>query len=159
VAVVLTPGPDSLLLIQRAEREDDRWSGHLAFPGGRWSSGDPDLAATARRETLEEVGVDLRGAPLLGTLDDLTPRTPVLPPLIVRPHVYLLPERRDLVANREVSAAWWMPLEAFERPGIYRPMEYRRYGTLVRASGYHLDVGILWGLTERILTSLLQLLR
>jgi 8-oxo-dGTP pyrophosphatase MutT (NUDIX family) len=156
--VVLTPGPDSLLLIRRAEREEDRWSGQLAFPGGRWGPADPDLAATAQRETLEEVGVDLSEAPLLGVLDDLAPRLPVLPPLIVRPYVYLLPERRDLLPNREVSAAWWMPLDAFERPGIYGPVEYRRYGTLVRASGYHLDVGVLWGLTERILTSLLQLL-
>lgn len=161
MAVILTPEPpsDSLLLIQRAEREGDRWSGHLALPGGRWSPGDSDLAATARRETLEEVGVDLADAALLGVLDDLAPRTPVLPPIIVRPYVYLLPERRDLVPNPEVSAAWWLALETFERPGTYRPTEYRRYGTLVRTSGYHLDVGILWGLTERILTSLLQLLR
>ena len=157
--MVLTPGPDSLLLIRRAEREGDRWSGQLAFPGGRWGPGDPDLAATARRETFEEVGVDLAEARLLGMLDDLAPRTPVLPPLIVRPYVYLLPERRDLVPNREVSAAWWMTLDTFEHPGIYGPMEYPRYGTLVRASGYHLEVGVLWGLTERILTPLLHLLR
>lgn len=159
MAVILTPQPDSLLLIQRAEREGDRWSGQLAFPGGRWSPGDRDLAATARRETLEEVGLDLTEGSLLGVLDDLAPRTPVLPPILVRPYVYLLPERHAPALNSEVSAAWWVALETFERPGTYGPMEYHRYGTLVRASGYHLDVGILWGMTERILTPLLQLLR
>lgn len=159
MAIVLAADPDSLLLIQRAEREGDRWSGQLAFPGGRWSAGDPDLAATARRETLEEVGVDLAGARLLGVLDDLAPRTPVLPPLVVRPHVFLLPDRPAPVLNPEVSAAWWLPLETFERPGIYGPAEYRRYGTLIRTSAYHLEVGTLWGMTERILTSLLQLSR
>ena len=59
VAVVLAPDPDSVLLIRRADREGDRWSGHLAFPGGRWSPGDAGLVDTARRETLEEVGLDL----------------------------------------------------------------------------------------------------
>lgn len=157
--MVLAPAPDSVLLIQRAEREGDRWSGQLALPGGRWSPGDPDLAATARRETLEEVGVDLSGAPLLGVLDDLEPRTPVLPPLIVRPYVFGLPEQTGLSLNAEVAGAWWVTLEALQRPGTYGPTEYRRYGTLVRSAGYHLEVGLLWGLTERILTSLLGLLR
>ncbi|HEU5217398.1 MAG TPA: NUDIX domain-containing protein, partial [Gemmatimonadales bacterium] len=75
VAVILAPDPDSVLLIRRAEREGDKWSGHLALPGGRWSPGDPDLAATARRETIEEVGVDLSGVTVAAELDDLAPRT------------------------------------------------------------------------------------
>jgi 8-oxo-dGTP pyrophosphatase MutT (NUDIX family) len=158
VAVVLAPAPDSLLLIQRAEREGDRWSGQLALPGGRWNPGDSDLAATARRETLEEVGVDLAGVPLLGRLDDLEPRTPVLPPLIVRPFVFGLGERAELSLNAEVAAAWWVTLESLQRPGVYGHSESRRYGTLVRSAGYQLEVGLLWGLTERILTSLLGLL-
>ena len=158
MAVVLAAGPDSILLIRRAEREDDRWSGQLAFPGGRRSPTDADLASTARRETLEEVGVDLAAAPLLGVLDDLAPRTPVAPPLIVRPHVYLLAGRPEFVLNHEVSAAWWLPLTAFELPGAYGPTEHLRYGTLVRTPGYHLEAGVVWGMTERILTSLLELL-
>jgi len=158
VAIVLAPGPDRVLLMQRAEREGDRWSGQLAFPGGRWSPVDADLAATARRETREEVGVDLGSAALLGTLDDLEPRTPVLPPIIVRPFVFSLPAISQLTLNQEVAAAWWVPLEEFARPGIYGPVEYQRYGTLVRSSGYHLPMGILWGMTERILTPLLDLL-
>jgi 8-oxo-dGTP pyrophosphatase MutT (NUDIX family) len=159
VAVVLAPAPDSVLLIQRAEREGDRWSGQLALPGGRWSPGDSDLTATARRETREEVGVELTNAALLGVLDDLEPRTPVLPPLIVRPFVFAIGERAELHPNEEVAGAWWVPLETLLRPGCYGPTEYQRYGTLVRTAGYQLEVGILWGLTERILTSLLGLLR
>ena len=159
VAVVLVPEPDSVLIIRRAERDGDRWSGQLAFPGGRSSPDDADLAATARRETLEEVGLDLGSVPSLGVLLDLEPRTPVLPPIIVRPFVYLLPSRTELVPNHEVAGAWWIPLDAFWAPGTYRPIEYERYGTLVRAAGYHLDVGVLWGMTERILTPLLDLLR
>ncbi|HEV8358616.1 MAG TPA: CoA pyrophosphatase [Gemmatimonadales bacterium] len=159
VAIILAPDPDSILLIRRAEREADRWSGQLALPGGRWSEADPDLAATARRETLEEVGVDLQAAPIIGVLDDLTPRTPLLPRILVRPFVFTLPAQFPPVPNAEVAGAWWVPLEVFLVPDTYRPMEYQRHGTLVRGPGYHLAVGLLWGMTERILTPLIQLLR
>lgn len=157
VAVVLAPNPDSVLLIRRAERTEDRWSGQLAFPGGRWEPGDADLAATARRETREEVGLDLSGRAVLGVLDDLAPRTPVLPPILVRPYVFGLQERRELQTNQEVAGAWWVPLHSFLGEGKPGPVEFPRYGTLVRSVGYRLDIGVLWGMSERILTPLLSL--
>jgi 8-oxo-dGTP pyrophosphatase MutT (NUDIX family) len=159
VAVIFAPDPDSVLLIRRAEREGDRWSGQIALPGGRWSAGDPDLAATARRETLEEVGVDLAGVPVAAVLDDLAPRTPVLPPIVVRPFVFSIPRPAPLSPNPEVAGAWWMPLETLLTPELLRPIEYQRHGALIRGAGYHLDVGVLWGMTERILTPVLDLLR
>jgi len=159
VAVILAPDPDSILLIRRAERKGDRWSGQIAFPGGRWSPGDADLADTARRETREEVGLELDGKPVLATLDDLAPRTRVLPPIVVRPFVFALREAAPLLPNSEVAGAWWVPLDTLLEPDLLRPMEFERYGTLVRGSGYHLEYGILWGMTERILTPLLDLIR
>jgi 8-oxo-dGTP pyrophosphatase MutT (NUDIX family) len=157
VAVVLAPDPDSVLLIRRADRVGDRWSGHLAFPGGRWSSGDADLLETARRETREEVGLELPAAALAGTLDDLAPRTSMLPPILVRPFVFRLTSPRpELVPNPEVAEAWWAPLDLLTAPGVFGPVEFARYGTLVRTMGYHLEAGVLWGMTERILTPLLR---
>ena len=64
VVMLLTPGR-RVWFVQRAERAGDPWSGHVAFPGGHEEPGDVDLRHTARRETWEEVGVDLdeaRGA-------------------------------------------------------------------------------------------------
>jgi len=159
VAVILAPDPDSVLLIRRAERENDTWSGQLAFPGGRWSPGDSGLVATARRETREEVGLDLADAPLVGVLDDLAPRIPHLPPILVRPFVFTLRRAEPVHLNAEVSGAWWVPFDTFLAPGTYRAMEYRRSGTVVRGAGYHLEAGVLWGMTERILTPLLELLK
>jgi 8-oxo-dGTP pyrophosphatase MutT (NUDIX family) len=159
VAIVLAPDPDSVLLIRRAEREGDRWSGQLALPGGRWSPGDADLVATARRETAEEVGVDLSTRPVAAALDDLAPRTPALPPILVRPFLFTLPAAPALTPNGEVSAAWWVPLDRFQGPGVYGPVEYGRFGTTLRSVGYRLDIGVLWGMTERILTPLIDLLR
>lgn len=159
VAIVLAPEPDSILLIRRADRPGDRWSGQLALPGGRWSPGDADLAATARRETAEEVGLDLSRRPVEAALDDLAPRTPALPPIQVRPYLFTLPAAAGLVPNGEVAGAWWVPLEAFLRPGVYGPVEYGRFGTTLRSVGYRLEIGVLWGMTERILTPLIDLLR
>src|SRR5207244_771887 len=64
VALVLLEGPHGLeiLLIRRAERTDDPWSGQIALPGGRYGPGDLDLEATAVRETREET-LTLRGGP------------------------------------------------------------------------------------------------
>ena len=105
------------------------------------------------------MAVDLRDASLIGILDDLAPRTPVLPPILVRPFVFTLPGPVPLHPNPEVSGAWWVPFDTFLSTGTYRPMEYRRYGTVVQGTGYHLEAGVLWGMTERILTPLLELLK
>ena len=59
VAMVLRPaagGASEVLLIERAEKPGDPWSGHMAFPGGRLDPSDPDPRFTAERETFEEVG-------------------------------------------------------------------------------------------------------
>ncbi|MCA9764471.1 MAG: NUDIX domain-containing protein, partial [Gemmatimonadetes bacterium] len=54
VALLLVPAPDRLLLIRRADRLGDPWSGHLALPGGRQEPADASLLETAIRETAEE---------------------------------------------------------------------------------------------------------
>src|ERR1051325_11730487 len=82
VALILrsNAGAAELLMIKRAIRESDHWSGHLALPGGRWQSNDSDLLATAIRETGEEIGMDLSdGGEVLGELDTLRPRNPLIP--------------------------------------------------------------------------------
>jgi 8-oxo-dGTP pyrophosphatase MutT (NUDIX family) len=159
VAIIFTPEPDSILLIKRAEREGDRWSGQMAFPGGRWSPGDPDLATTARRETLEETGVDLDPARLLGRLDDTAPRTQALPPIIVSAFVFELDRPARLRLNHEVAAAEWVALDALLAPGVYRGFDYQAGGIQMSFPGYHLGTGVVWGMTERILTPLVDLLR
>src|SRR6266496_2904631 len=50
---------ESVLLMRRAEREGDSWSGHWSLPGGRREPGDSDLLDTALRELEEECGIRL----------------------------------------------------------------------------------------------------
>lgn len=159
VAIVLAPEPDRLLLIRRAEHPLDPWSGQMGLPGGRREAIDIDLVATALRETREELGLDLSGAPLAGTLDDLAPNTPVLPPIVVRPYVFLLHQAPEaFTISGEVQYARWALLEELSRPEIYRPYAFEYRGVRMTRPGYHLGDDVVWGMTERILTPLLRLL-
>jgi 8-oxo-dGTP pyrophosphatase MutT (NUDIX family) len=155
VAIILTPQPDSILLIRRADRSGDPWSGHMALPGGRREPGDPDLAGTAMRETAEEVGVELRREDLAGSLADVIPRTPVLPPVAVRPFVFLLPERPAMRLNAEVAQASWVPVDYLLRPDTHHPVQLEVAGQSRQVQAYQLENAIIWGMTERILTSFL----
>jgi 8-oxo-dGTP pyrophosphatase MutT (NUDIX family) len=159
VAIILVPEPDSLLLIRRAERSGDPWSGHMALPGGRRESHDPDLLATAIRETAEEVGVELTPAELAGSLEDVVPRTPVLPPIAVRPYVFVQESRPALTLNAEVTATTWAPLAHLLRPDTHHLVRLEISGGSRLVQAFELPDGIVWGMTERILTQLLNLLQ
>ncbi len=141
VALILVPEPDAFLLIRRADRVGDPWSGHLALPGGRRQSDDTDLLATAIRETREEVGVVLDHTDLAGVLPDVVPRIPVLPPVAVRPFVFTLARRPPTIASPEVAETAWIELASLA------PDDAREYDT---------PLGPIWGMTERILSLLLQ---
>jgi 8-oxo-dGTP pyrophosphatase MutT (NUDIX family) len=159
VAVVVVPNPDAVLLIRRAERTGDPWSGHMALPGGRRDPEDEDLTATAMRETAEEVGLELPRASLLGTLDDVVPRTPVLPPIAVRPCVFALPARPPLTLNPEVAAARWVSLDHLLHPDTYHSVRIQIRGENRAFPAYQLEDAIVWGMTERVVTSLLAQIR
>ena len=159
VAVVIVPDPDSILLIRRAERTGDPWSGHMALPGGRRDRADRDLVATAIREIAEEVGIELSPAELSGALEDVIPRTPVLPPIAVRPFVFLPAARPELVLNPEVASARWVPLSDLMGPGAHHPVQLEVAGQSREVQAYQLQDAIVWGMTERILTALLHELR
>lgn len=52
-------GDPEVLFIKRASREGDRWTGHVALPGGKRDPEDVDDRAAAIREASEEIGFDL----------------------------------------------------------------------------------------------------
>jgi len=157
VSVILAPDPDSVLLIRRAERSGDPWSGHIGLPGGRLEAGDADLAATAIRETVEEIGWVLRRESLLGELDDVWPRTPLPQVVVVRPFVFTVDERPVISPSAEVADAFWVPLADLRNPAILQETPLLVRGQRMVFPAYHLPQGVVWGLTERILTPLLSL--
>lgn len=159
VALLLRPaaGELELLLIKRAVRRGDPWSGHMALPGGRRDPGDADDAATAVRETREEVGIDLDavGRPL-GSLDEVAPRSGA-PQLVVSPFVFAVPPDTSATPNAEVEAAVWIPLRELAHPDAATehlletvtgdPRRFPAIGT----RGY-----VIWGMTHRILSNFIE---
>lgn len=156
VALVLVSSPDSLLLIRRADRAGDPWSGHMALPGGRRATTDTDLVGTAIREALEEVGLQLGREQVAGPLADVIPRTPTLPPIAVRPFVFLLSTRPQLALNEEVSTAVWVPIDHLLEGANYRPVQLELRGETREFPAYHLEDAFVWGMTERILSDMLE---
>lgn len=154
VAVVLRDdlGEPEVLLIERARHPQDPWSGHMAFPGGRVDPGDASPRAAAERETVEEVGLSLAGAEVLGRLDDIEGRhagrtlTLVISAFVY--HVRATPG--ELVLNHEVETALWFPLRRLVDPvhHVEYPTPYGGYpGILVGEPERH----VVWGLTYRFL--------
>jgi len=165
VAMVLRPGAarrSDVLLIERAHKAGDPWSGHMAFPGGRQDPEDESPRVTAERETLEEVGVDLAGAELLGRLDDLAGRHAGRPDgLVISAFVYHVPEPPPLAPNEEVERAFWLPVASLLEPARHVDYRFRHeLGTLAMPG---IRVGdaehhVVWGLTYRFLEHFFTLL-
>lgn len=160
VAVILRQngGSIELLFIERARRSSDPWSGHLAFPGGRIEPTDASARAAAERETIEEVGIDLERAELLGRLDDLSASTL---PVTVAAFAYLLTEQQPIRLNHEVADAFWVPIDVIldQRRHTHFSFHYRG------ASHRHPAIDLLgeprpmlWGITYRFVVHLCSIL-
>jgi 8-oxo-dGTP pyrophosphatase MutT (NUDIX family) len=163
IALVLRPsasGDPELLMIKRAEAAQDPWSGHVACPGGRMEPTDRDLEHTAIRETWEETGIDVaRDGRVLGTLDDISPRTPILPPLVIRPFVAAVTSDARISPSLEVAAAFWVPFSALRESAAWGKAIVRIRGIGEREeSVFRHGEYTVWGLTHRALAQFLELL-
>ncbi len=164
VAAILREGAGAsaeALLIRRADRPSDPWSGHMAFPGGRRDPADADLYTTAVRETREEVGLDLdaHGA-LLGRLPAIeagarAKRTG----LVVTPYVFALAHDVPLVVRaEEVAEALWIPLAPLARGEGAGTLPWKVQGQTFQMPCWRVEGRVIWGLTYRMLVSLFEIL-
>jgi 8-oxo-dGTP pyrophosphatase MutT (NUDIX family) len=147
-----------MLLIKRAENPRDLWSGHMALPGGRWDPTDASLAETALRETREEVGLHLSRDSVLGRLGLLRPNNPLLPPIDITPFVVVAPPGSEVVANHEVAAHFWVPVELLRGTGPSASFTLEVLGEWREWPAYPYEEHLIWGLTERILSDFFSLL-
>jgi len=152
-------GSAQALIIKRAERPGDHWSGHLALPGGRAQIEDADLIATAARETYEEVGIDLLdGGEFIGQLEILVPTNARLPRIEIAPFVAIAPPEFTLRLNGEVARAFWISIADLKREGRSTFYSMPLDGVINQWPAYPSEGGPIWGITERILTNFLSLL-
>jgi 8-oxo-dGTP pyrophosphatase MutT (NUDIX family) len=148
VAIILKPRNDEFdfLLVKRATRANDVWSGQMAFPGGKRECNDQTLSDTVVRETYEETGIDLRDERILGVLDTVqsTPRRDFL----ILPFVFLLSRDPEIRLNTcELESSLWVSYEKIRKSK----------GTFVRPEfgevpAFILGNSVVWGITYKIIT-------
>ena len=150
--------PLELLLIKRARREGDPWSGHMALPGGRRDPTDTSLLDTAVRETGEETGMDLRGLGLhLGRLEVVQPMSVDLPRMSITPHVFGVPANAPAhAASSEVEAVHWVSLDQLRQPHTRGEVEIGLPGGARAFPCLRVLDDVVWGLTYRILDDFLN---
>ncbi|KXT14896.1 hypothetical protein AC579_750 [Pseudocercospora musae] len=115
-------GEPEVLFIKRASRKGDRWTSHIALPGGKRDPEDADDQAAAIREALEEVGLDLAEYAIpCGNLPQrmVTTHWGKEPLMVLCPYVFLVtthahPKLR--LQPTEVAETHWVPLRSLLDP-------------------------------------------
>ena len=137
------------ILLTRRSQNVARHKGEVAFPGGVEEPGDADPLDTARRETVEELGVRPEDIEPWGALSPLVTSTGFL----VLPFTGRLanPDRMSPSAD-EVSEAFRMPVSTLLDPGCVRDISVLEGDELKRGRAYAWDGRVVWGATARILS-------
>ena len=161
VAMILRrePAGMQMLFIERAAHDNDPWSGNVGFPGGKIEKDDGSPQHAAERETLEEIGLDLRNAHYLGRLSDIAGAHL---PVKISCFVYGTGHAGPFQLSEEVRDVFWVSLEELRNPARHVEAPVRFNGsTLIRPAILLPQPGkpMLWGITYRLVMEILDLLR
>lgn len=155
VGLVDRPQGPTVLLTQRTAHLADH-GGQISFPGGRAEDADADIAASALRETEEEVGLSPTRIEIAGTLEDHGTVsgyrvTPVVG--VIRPPFTLT------LDPFEVDEAFEVPLAFFLDPANRRHEEVKRGGVTRLIYAFPFEGRNIWGFTARILVRVAAIVR
>lgn len=154
IMTTVMSGMPHLLMIQRARRQGDPWSGQMAFPGGRQAPADCSILHTACREAEEEVGID--PAPIatrITRLSDLVTRShQSWKPQIVTPFLFELAQTPSLQINHEANKELWIPAHLFNQPAAGYPWAIGPF--TVTLPCYYYQEHPIWGLSLLMIRSL-----
>lgn len=160
-AAVMVPffearGEPHLLFTKRSANVQHHRS-EISFPGGSQDDSDPDLQRTALRELREEVAVPESSVEILGCLDPIYTYSSLF---IVVPFVGLLTNGDPFSANpEEVEEILEIPLSHFQDPEVFREEKFILENRTVPVYYYRWRSHTIWGLTGRILKTLLDLMQ
>jgi 8-oxo-dGTP pyrophosphatase MutT (NUDIX family) len=158
VTLLLYQGKEpSILMIERAQREGDPWSGHMAFPGGRMDDTDDHSYGTAIRECDEEIGLNLHDhGRYLGRLSDLSTHIRHgTHGMWVTPFVFSLDEIPPLQPNYEVADIVWVPLSFLADEANRDSMALDFNDKKIELACYYFEGKCIWGLSLGMLDELL----
>ena len=121
---------------------------------------DSTLIETARRETFEEIGLDLnQSGRYLGALEGIRARPRAGFDLVVTPQVFALEAQSvTLRPNEEVADVLWGNLDDMISGRVLTDAqfpEFQREGTF---PGYQVGEQVVWGLTFRMMNDFFDLI-
>lgn len=139
----------SVLLMRRAERRGDPWSGHVSFPGGRVDPSDTSTRAAALRELQEEAALP-PAQPLapVGRLSDLLTREHGRHrPMVVSPYVYRTDRALPLQPSLEAVHLWWEPVSNLIDRDLRSSTIWRVAGLPLPVPSMQVSGAKMWGLS------------
>ena len=144
----------TVLLTQRTDHLYDH-AGQISFPGGRAEAHDACAAATALRETFEEIGLPHALVEVLGELPEYTTVTGYR----VTPVVGLVSPPPALRLDAfEVAEAFEVPLAFFLDPGNHQRNTLQYQGRTRHYYAMPYEQRYIWGATAGMLMNLYALL-
>lgn len=156
-AAVLLPlllqGNEEYVLFTRRTEHLPHHGGEICFPGGARHADDPDLAATALRETEEELGIPATSITLHGRLDDFWS----IHGYHVVPFVGTISQPPPYrIADFEIAELIEAPLDHFRAPGVHHVEDWTHRGRVHPVDFYRYGEHVIWGLTAAILRQFLD---
>ncbi len=157
VALVLKDKANpKLLMIKRATRDDDPWSGHYGLPGGVVEK-DEDLIEAVVRENREELSLDLEQHQLIGGLDQFQVfKGRKVLPFVIHPFVYHIKEGSQLKLlkeEREVEDYYWLEIRKLFDPNSLQILNFSFGDESKDLPALVYDELRIWGITYKILES------
>ncbi|CUS13386.1 unnamed protein product [Tuber aestivum] len=150
-------GDPECLFIKRAARKGDRWTSHVALPGGKRDGEDEDDHKAAVRECLEEVGLDLDSGVIIdcGKLPDrvVTTSWGTVPLMVLCPFVFLCtsPTAPSFTLQpTEVASAHWVPIRTLLSPTFRTVQKCDVSDRLSRRFSGPLEPIVRWGLRANL---------
>lgn len=157
VLVALTNEPQPKLLLTKRASHITAHAGEVAFAGGKYESADRHNVITALRESLEEVNLDPNGVRLLGQLPTQTSKAgltvrPIV--AVIRPNLPLQPEQGEI---ERIFWADWQYLRHTPVQEHHLTTQLAGQSVTLATPCWQVDGETVWGLTGRIIASLLQI--
>ena len=156
VLVAITHERRPRLLLTRRAAHMNSHAGEVSCAGGKYDVGDDNNVVTALREACEETGLPPNQVKLLGQLPIQTSKSG----MSVRPIVALITPNLPLVPEMgEISRIFWADFETLiTQPIVEYAIEYtmlEQTATILTPS-WEVDGETVWGLTGRVIASLLE---
>ena len=151
--------PYDLVLIRRTKHQNDKHSGEMSFPGGKYDPlKDETYLNTALRELKEELAISEEQVKIIGCIDDhLTPKG-----FIITPFVGYISENQQMIkAENEVNEIVKIPITFFANKDNFKEKTYSLGEDLIGVGKFNYrslenNLYVIFGATSHIIVNFLD---